>query len=203
MIKNIIFDFGDIFINLDKKGFAKEIQKLNIFDTDVEVKSILDHYEMGLISTNEFLEFFNNKVGVPSEDLKNAWNSILLDFPLRRLEFLKELVATKKYRVFLLSNTNDMHISWIQENWGIELFNEFKKCFEKFYLTHEIHLRKPNLDIYEFVLSENNLISSETLFIDDTKENTDAANSLGIHVWNLIPGQDDVTELFTKKSNLF
>ena len=203
MIKNIIFDFGDIFINLDKKGFAKEIQKLNIFETDVEVKSILDHYEMGLISTNEFLEFFNNKVGVPSEDLKNAWNSILLDFPLRRLDFLKELVATKKYRVFLLSNTNDMHISWIQENWGIELFNEFKKCFEKFYLTHEIHLRKPNLDIYKFVLNENKLIAEETIFIDDTKENTDAANSLGIHVWNLIPGQDDVTELFTKKSNLF
>lgn len=203
MIKNIIFDFGDIFINLDKKGFAKEIQKLNILETDVEVKSILDQYEMGLISTHEFLEFFNKKVGVSSEDLKNAWNSILLDFPLRRLDFLKELVATKKYRVFLLSNTNDMHISWIQENWGIELFNEFKKCFEKFYLTHEIHLRKPNLDIYEFVLNENNLNAEETIFIDDTKENTDAANSLGIHVWNLIPGQDDVTELFTKKSNLF
>ncbi|WP_159951160.1 HAD-IA family hydrolase [Polaribacter septentrionalilitoris] len=203
MIKNIIFDFGDIFINLDKKGFAKEIQKLNIFETDVEVKSILDHYEMGLISTNEFLEFFNNKVGVSSEDLKNVWNSILLDFPLRRLDFLKELVTTKKYRVFLLSNTNDMHISWIKENWGIELFNEFKTCFEQFYLTHEIHFKKPNLDIYKFVLNENKLIAEETIFIDDTKENTDAAHSLGIHVWNLIPGEEDVTELFIRKGDLF
>lgn len=203
MIKNIIFDFGDIFINLDKKGFAKALKKLNIFETDVEVKSILDNYEIGVISTNEFLEFFNKKVGVSSEDLKNAWNSILVDFPLRRLDFLKELVATKKYRVFLLSNTNDMHILWIKENWGIELFNQFKKCFEKFYLTHEIHLKKPNLDIYEFVLNENKLIADETIFIDDTKENTDAAKTMGIHVWNLIPEEEDVTELFTKKANLF
>jgi len=203
MINNIIFDFGDIFINLDKKRFAKEIQKLNISEADVKVKSILDQYEMGLISTDNFLDFFKNKVGVSSEELVAAWNSILLDFPLKRLDFLKALVATKKYRVFLLSNTNDMHISWIQENWGMDLYNEFKSCYEKFYLSYKINLKKPNNNIYEFVLNDSNLIAQETLFIDDTKENTDAANSLGIHFWNLIPGEEDVTELFTKKSNLF
>jgi putative hydrolase of the HAD superfamily len=202
MIKNIIFDFGDIFINLDKKRFAKEIEKLKISETDLEIKLILEEYEKGLVSTEEFLLFFENKVGTTAYDLKNAWNSILLDFPQKRLDFLKKIVATKKYRVFLLSNTNDMHISWIQNNWGLELYDEFKKCYEKFYLSYEVHYKKPNKDIYEFVLSENDLVASETLFIDDTKENTDAANDLGIHTWNLIPGQEDVTELFTKNKIL-
>ncbi|PWG06272.1 HAD family hydrolase [Polaribacter aquimarinus] len=203
MIKNIIFDFGDIFINLDKKRFAKEIEKLGVSQVDEAVKNILDDYEMGLISTEDFLTFFNQNLKKPKEALVLAWNSILLDFPLKRLEFLKKLAESKKYRLFLLSNTNDLHISWIQKDWGMELYNDFKSCFEKFYLTYEIHLKKPNADIYKFVLNENNLIAEETIFIDDTKENTDAANLLGIHTWNLIPGEEDVTQLFTKKEDLF
>ena len=80
---------------------------------------------------------------------------------------------------------------------------EFKNCFEKFYLSHEIKLRKPNKEIYEFSLKENNLIAEETLFIDDLEENTAAASTLGIHVWNLIPNQEDVSQLFIKKQYLF
>ncbi|HCY98202.1 MAG TPA: haloacid dehalogenase, partial [Polaribacter sp.] len=127
-----------------------------------------------------------------------AWNAILLDFPEKRLKFIQELAKNKKYRLFLLSNTNDLHISWIQNDWGIELYTAFKNCFEQFYLSHELRLRKPNKDIYNFVLEANHLIAEETLFIDDTKENTIAAKSLGIQVWHLIPGNEDVVELFTK-----
>ena len=93
-------------------------------------------------------------------------------------------------------NTNDLHISWIKKNWGLELYNDFKNCFEQFYLSHEIHFRKPNPDIYDFVLTNNQLKVHETFFIDDTKENTDAASKLGIHVWNLNPKNEDVTQLF-------
>ena len=203
MIKNIIFDFGDIFINLDKKRFAKELLDLGI-SQEAEVNlPILNEYEMGLISTEEFVAFFEAKFNVSKEKLVKAWNSILLDFPKNRLKFIQELAESKKYRLFLLSNTNDLHISWIQNNVGSEFYNSFKICFEQFYLTHEIHLRKPNVNIYEFVLNENNLIAEETLFIDDTKENTVSANTLGIHTWNLIPGEEEVMELFTKKENLF
>ena len=203
MIKNIIFDFGDIFINLDKKRFAEEVEKLGISQDNEAIKPILNQYEMGLISTEDFLTFFNQKLKIPKEDLVFAWNSILLDFPLKRLDFLEKIVKSKKYRLFLLSNTNEMHISWIQKDWGSKLYHQFKNCFEQFYVTHEIHLRKPNLDIYEFVLNKNRLVAEETLFIDDTKENTDAANELGIYTWNLIPGQEDVSQLFTKKADLF
>ena len=104
-----------------------------------------------------------------------------------------------KYRIFLLSNTNSLHISWIQKTWGAELYSEFKKCFEKFYLSHEIHLRKPNQDIYKFVLNTNRLVPEETFFIDDTEENTITASTLGIKVWNINPACEDVVDLFSQK----
>ena len=198
MIKNIVFDFGDIFINLDKKLFAEELQKIHISQESEEVLPILQQYEMGLVSTDKFLTFFEERLSVSQDKLKRAWNSILLDFPKERLRFIQNLSESKKYRLFLLSNTNDLHISWIQKNWGMEQYNAFKICFEQFYLSHEINLRKPNNNIYEFVLTTNDLAPKETLFIDDTKENTDAAKALGIHIWNLKPGKEDVLELLTK-----
>ena len=198
MIKNIVFDFGDIFINLDKKLFAEELQKIHISQESEEMLPILQQYEMGLVSTDEFLTFFEERLSVSQDKLKRAWNSILLDFPKERLRFIQNLSESKKYRLFLLSNTNDLHISWIQKNWGMEQYNAFKICFEQFYLSHEINLRKPNNNIYEFVLTTNDLAPKETLFIDDTKENTDAAKALGMHIWNLKPGKEDVLELLTK-----
>ena len=199
MIKNIVFDFGDVFINLDKEATLNQLRTLGVTEFSVDMIEVAKQYEIGKISTQEFLDTFKLMFPAISViDFKNAWNAILKDFPLQRLDFLRSLVASKKYRIFLLSNTNSLHISWIQKTWGAELYSEFKKCFEKFYLSHEIHLRKPNEDIYNFVLNENKLLPQETFFIDDTKENTIAAKSLGIHIWHLIPGNEDVVELFTK-----
>ncbi len=199
MIKNIIFDFGDIFINLDKQATYRELKKLGVPHISDEMTIIARQYEKGIISTQEFTNFFSSQLGVSVSEVIVAWNSILLNFPRERFLFLKELYESKKYRLFLLSNTNELHISWIQQNWGFNRYMEFKNCFEKFYLSHEIKLRKPNKEIYEFALKENNLIAEETLFIDDLEENTAAASTLGIHVWNLIPNQEDVSQLFIKK----
>ncbi|TVZ55200.1 putative hydrolase of the HAD superfamily [Lutibacter sp. Hel_I_33_5] len=199
MIKNIIFDFGDIFINLDKQAPLKELAKLGVPGISDQMMEVCNQYEQGLLSTAEFVDFFNMEFKVSKSNLINAWNSILRDLPKHRLDFIKELSNNKKYRLFLLSNTNDLHISWIQNNWGKELYNEFKKCFEQFYLSHEINMRKPNADIFHFVLKENNLKIEETIFIDDTKENTDTAKALGMPIWNLNPKTEDVVNLFTRK----
>ena len=204
MIKNIIFDFGDIFINLDKLGTYKELSKLGVSSVSEDMISIYHQYEKGLISTGDFVDFYQQKFPhLKSEELIFSWNAVLKDFPKYRLDFIKELAESKEFRLFLLSNTNDLHINWIQENWGIKMYNEFKKCFEQFYLSHEINFRKPDTEIYEFVLNENNLKASETLFVDDLNENTVAAENLGINTWNLIPGEEDVVDLFTKNAILF
>jgi putative hydrolase of the HAD superfamily len=196
MIKNIVFDFGDIFINLDKKGFATALQKIGISQESDEMLPILQQYEMGLISTKDFISFFNIRLKVSPEKLIEVWNSILLDFPTKRLRFIQELAESKKYRLFLLSNTNDLHISWIKNNWGNFLYNDFKVCFEQFYLSHELQLRKPDASIYEYVLEANQLEAKSCFFVDDTKENTEAASQLGIHTWNNDPVKEDVIRLF-------
>lgn len=203
MIKNIIFDFGDIFINLDKEATPKGLAKLGIPKMTDEIVQLNHDYEKGMIDSEDFINFFQEKYTISKSDLLVAWNAILLDFPEKRFQFLRDLTASKKYRLFLLSNTNDLHFQYVKEVWGLKFYNDFKDCFEQFYLSYEIKLRKPDKEIFEFVLSENGLIANETLFVDDLKENTDGASLLGIHVWNLNPTKECVSNLFTIKSDLF
>lgn len=202
MIKNLLFDFGDIFINLDKTSIVKEFQKLGCTATAEDIASLNEVYEVGDMSTEDFIhEIKQMTPNATDEQIIDAWNSILKDFPVRRLEFLKAIVDSEEYKVFLLSNTNDLHIEWIAKN--VPHFEEFKGLFDQFYVTQEVGMRKPNPAIFQLMLDMNNLKAEETLFIDDTKENTDSAASLGYKVWNLIPGKDDVTELFTTNKELF
>ena len=199
MIKNIIFDFGDIFINLDKPAVFKALANVGYTEVTPELDDIFKAYEMGLMTSENFILKLNEIFpSATPKELKDAWNSILLDFPENRLLFLEQLASEKKYRLFLLSNTNEIHIDYVINAMGEAQFNRFKDCFEKFYLSHEIKLRKPNKDIYEFVLNENNLIAEETFFVDDTQENTAASTALGIKSWNLLVGKEDIVQLNTK-----
>lgn len=200
MIKNIIFDFGDVFINLDKKVIFREIEK---FGGSPEVSHDLialnESYEVGKIGSDEFIaQLVKVYPKASPKEIEHIWNSMLLDLPDYRLHFLENLARENKYRLFLLSNTNALHIPFFAKKVGAEKFNRFKNSFEKFYLSHEIYLRKPNREIYEFVLSENRLKAEETFFIDDTKENTDAAEKLGITCWNLQVGKEDIIHLKDK-----
>jgi len=202
-IKAIIFDFGDVFINLDKQGAMQNA--LNLFEVDElpeDLIAINALYEQGLISTEEFVSFYTeNFPKLSKEDIIDAWNIILKDFPQQRLDFIKTLASDKKYKLILLSNTNDLHINWIKQN--IDFFDDFVALFDAFYLSHEINLRKPNADIFEFVLKEHQLKAEECVFIDDTKANTDAASSLGIKVWNIDETKEDISDLFTINKHLF
>ena len=201
MIKNIIFDFGDIFINLDKQAPIKAFTELGLTFRP-EIENINNKYEVGAISSQEFVASYKEWLPNCSEQqIIDAWNSILLDFPEFRLNFLKELASNTNYKLFLLSNTNDLHIDWIKSH--VSFYEDFKNQFDVFYLSQEIGYRKPNNDIYEFVLHENNIAAHETLFIDDTTPNTITANQLGIHTWNLQPGKEDVIDLFKIKADLF
>lgn len=200
MIKNIIFDFGDIFINLDKPATISELFDLGVHNISDDMMEIYHIYEIGKITTDEFVRSFTDLYpNISAKQFKNSWNAILKDFPKNRLDFLKKLAQSKKYRLFLLSNTNDLHISWIKNDWGDDLYNEFKECYEQFYLSHEIHLRKPNADIYQYVLDQNNLKAEETFFIDDTAVNTESAADLGIHIWNINPETEDIVDLLSRK----
>ena len=203
MINNIIFDFGDIFINLDKDIVFREMQKYGNPTLTSELMLLGIAFEVGQISPEAFIDGLGSYFPkATSEEITAIWNGMLLDFPDHRLEFIESLAQEKQYRLFLLSNTNALHIPHVEQIMGKKKYLRFKNSFERFYLSHEIHLRKPNADIYEFVLHENGLDPIETFFVDDTKENTDAAEKLGIKTWNLIVGKEDIIQLKSKLHNV-
>ncbi|MER3376761.1 MAG: HAD family phosphatase [Allomuricauda sp.] len=196
MIKNIILDFGDVLINLDKPATAREMLKFGFTGITPELDILFKNYEKGLVTSDHFLDTISNRFPQANmNDLINAWNAILQDFPEERLRFLENLAQANQHRLFLLSNTNDLHIECVKEQMGRMRFSRFKNAFEVFYLSYEIGMRKPDTEIFEFVLEKNQLSAQETLFVDDVKENTDAAANLGIHVWNLQVGEEDITQL--------
>jgi glucose-1-phosphatase len=198
MINTIIFDFGDIFINLDKEAPINGLKKLGLTQWNEDLNQLNLQFEKGLISEEDFLVGFQKHLPNASfDEILAAWNSILLDFPLRRLEFLQKL--TKKYRLFLLSNTDSIHIDSFERENGLSFTRDFYMCFEKVYFSFEMGMRKPDTEIFEYLIKNHELSPKRTLFIDDKKENTDAALSLGIQVWNLQVGQEDVVDLFHKK----
>ena len=197
-IKNIIFDFGDVFLNLDKPATQTHLNKFGISEFDRETLAVNEKYEIGTMSTDKFIAFYTNKFqGLAKNDFVTAWNSILKDLPQKRLDFLKQLKSQNQHRLFLLSNTNDLHINWVKSNIGS--YKMFKSCFEAFYLSHEIRLRKPDASVFEFVLDKHNLCADETLFVDDTKEHVESAKTLDLQTWHLNPETDDVTRLFEQK----
>ncbi|MCD6544696.1 MAG: HAD family phosphatase [Flavobacteriaceae bacterium] len=204
MIENIIFDLGDVFVNLDHKKFQDKLHFLGLKDVTSNMTGFNQLYEKGLVSTKEFKAYYKDilkKGGFSDEELVNSWVSILGEFPLHRLLFLENI--PKKYRLFLLSNTNELHINHVQTQFGNGFYDRFVNCFDKIYYSHEIHMRKPDADPFQLIISENELSPSATLFVDDTLENIEMANHLGIQTWHINPEKDDVSELFTIKNDLF
>ncbi len=198
MIDTIIFDFGDIFINLDKEATPAALKKLGLKEWNSNLDAMNLEFEKGKISEIEFILGFQNYIPNASIlEIREAWNAILLDFPLYRLEFLQML--SQKYRLFLLSNTDSIHIERFQHKAGITFYRDFYKCFEKVYFSYELGMRKPDAAIFEFVIKEHNLSPKNTLFVDDNFENIESAQKLGLQTWHLQKGEEDVVDLFEEK----
>lgn len=198
MINAIIFDFGDVFINLNKETSIEEFKKLGLDGPNEDLIAQNDLFEKGKITELEFINSFSTYIPKASiEEIVKAWNSIIGDFPLERLEFLQML--SSRYRLFLLTNTDSIHISRFEHNVGMSFYSDFYRCFEKVYYSYEMGMRKPDTEIFTTILSKHDLSPKRTLFVDDKKDNTDAAESLGLHVWNLKVGEEDVVDLFDQK----
>jgi FMN phosphatase YigB (HAD superfamily) len=198
MIDTIIFDFGDIFINLEKEAQVEAFRKLGLPGPNEELIEMNDLFEKGKVSELEFITCFHKFIPNASiEEIRTAWNAIIGEFPLYRLEFLQLL--SHKYRLFLLTNTDEIHISKFEHNVGVSFFSDFYQCFEKVYYSYEMGMRKPDAGIYSYIVNKHELSPKRTLFVDDKKVNTDAAASIGIHVWNLKVGEEDVVDLFKQK----
>ncbi|VXC23499.1 Haloacid dehalogenase [Flavobacterium sp. 9AF] len=200
MIDTIIFDFGDVFINLDPKATANALQKLGLKEWNRELDTLNKSYEIGKIDELAFIEGIQKHT--TSTDLvtiREAWNAILLDFPLYRLEFLQ--MISSKYRLFLLSNTDATHIDKFEHKVGQSFARDFYSCFEKVYFSFEIGQRKPDENTYKYIINNHNLVPKKTLFVDDKLENIEGAKKVGLQTWHLNPKEEDVTSLIEKLNN--
>jgi glucose-1-phosphatase len=200
-IKNIIFDFGGVLINLDYERAYNAFRSLGIPNLE-EILSksqqigIFDEFEKGNISPDNFRKELRkiSKINTNDFDFDWAWNQLLLDIPQRRLEKVIEL--KKNFRVFLLSNTNKIHYDhYLADLQKVNGFNSFENIFEKAYFSHEINMKKPDREIFEFVLKDANLIPEETLFIDDTEIHVKGARQVGINAYHL-KHNEDITGIF-------
>ncbi len=195
MINTILFDFGDVFINLDKNATSDAFKKLGLSQWNSTLDELNLQYETGKIDEHTFLQGMQQFIpNVETPKIKEAWNAILQDFPLERLEFLQMLPSN--YRLLLLSNTDATHIESFEHKVGQSFARDFYSCFEKTYFSFDIGMRKPEKETFNLVINNHNLTPKRTLFIDDKAENIESAKKLGFKTWHLNPKTEDVTQLF-------
>ena len=193
MIRNIIFDFGGVLLNLDfKKSFeAFETLGFNNFDEMFSQHAADDLFQLletGKISPAEFYRKLNEIALKPvsNEQLEAAWNVMLQDYRKESLDFLVSLKS--KYNLYLLSNTNEIHYNAFSKKLREQtVYNNLESFFVKAYYSHQIHLRKPDIEVFEFVLTDAVIKADETLFIDDSFTNFPQAEKLGIKTHLLLP----------------
>lgn len=181
-INAIIFDLGGVIINLNQQLTFSAFEKIGGTEEKLHAKpEVFTNYEKGKISTSRFLSELTLQLneGVSEAEIINAWNAMLLDVPAHRLQLIRQLSA--RYRLFVLSNTNELHIAEFEKIFNREHPAEnWYGLFEKVYYSHQVGYRKPEPQIFEHVLQEQRLDVGRTLFIDDTEMHVNAARKLGI-----------------------
>jgi glucose-1-phosphatase len=207
-IKNLIFDLGGIIINIDFQltfeAFAKASGKDALSTVKkFEEEKIFARFEKGDYSERELRILINKELNISLSDeaINKAWNALLMDIPGERIDMLKELAGS--HRLFLLSNTNSIHIDAVNrilyETRDIE---NLDLLFEKVYYSYEIKMAKPDVKIYEFVLKENDLNPAETLFIDDNADNIRGAAQAGIKTLHIKYPDEFVTDKLVWKKKI-
>ncbi|MFN8280090.1 MAG: HAD family phosphatase [Saprospiraceae bacterium] len=206
MLQNIVFDFGGVLLNLDESRTIKGLQEVldPALSADL-MEQVIHPYERGEISE----EAFFNRLQRRSVKVLNGdayfyiWNAMLLDMPEQRLNMLREL--RKQYKLYLLSNTNITHVRnvfrYLHNTHGVKDFGSY---FQEVFLSHDIHLRKPDQAIYEYVIHRAGIDPALSLFIDDKPENTEAASACGFRVWTHDPAQEiaDVISHILQRNNV-
>ena len=186
-IKNIIFDLGGVILNLDYSKTVKEFNKLGVFNFEKlyskkKQSKVFDDFEKGRFSAEKFISKIkqSEKLDIKEFDFINAWNAMLLEIPKERIEFIKKL--KKDYNIFLLSNTNEIHIKKFEADLRRNnCLIDFQDCFEEIYYSSDMGMRKPDNNCFNKVLKDHNLKARETLFIDDSYQHIEGAKKAGIN----------------------
>lgn len=202
-IKNIVFDFGGVIVNFSREAAVKKFEEIGVANAN----ELLDAYhqkgaflqvEDGTINAEEFRIILSELAGkeLTYEQVKEGWLGFMLDVPQYRLEYLLEL--RKKYKLYILSNTNPYVMSWARSNDFTIAGRPLDEYFDKIYTSYELKAVKPGKTIFELMIKDADMLPGETLFIDDGPANIKMAKELGMMTFQPINGEDwrdDLTAL--------
>ncbi len=200
-IKNIVFDLGNVLLNLDFDASIKAFKKLGLNEEVVDSQQayadpVFYDLEVGRITPEKFrarVRQILNNPDATDQNIDDAWSAMILDVPAHRVEVVQKL--KEKYRLYLFSNTNIIHISRLHAQFKKEHGIEFSSLFHKDYYSHELHERKPELASYRKMMSQAGIIPEETLFIDDLEKNIRGAQMAGMRTHWLVNGSE-IGDLF-------
>lgn len=198
----IIFDLGGVLINLDYQLTSKAFIDLGLTDFDatysqLQQTDLFDRFETGAISSFHFINRLLDQLpqGTSGNTVVHAWNAMILDFPEDRLTWLLEI--KKRFRIFLLSNTNTLHMEKVRRSLESAVGHQrLEDYFETVYLSCEMGMRKPDPAIFSRVCQEQGLNPAKTVFIDDSPQHVEGAATIGLQAIHLKPGES-VQSLFS------
>jgi glucose-1-phosphatase len=192
-IKAIIFDFGGVIINIDYDATIRAFEKMGLDNfaaqfSQAKQTDLFDNFEIGKISPQHFINGLLNILpsGISPNEIVYAWNAMLLDIPLERIELLLSL--KDKYKIYLLSNTNSLHIDAAIRKWNTITKSSIYEVFDHVYFSHEMGMRKPNVEIFDAVCKEQGINPETTLFIDDSIQHIHGAKEAGLNTLHLTNG---------------
>ena len=216
MLKNYIFDLGGVLLDIRMKNAYERFVALGLpaaeLDEGGSVYKLMEDYQLGNVSTQDFCKQVAEKCvprrvsltkndsqqapNATAHDIELAWNSICLGVAERKLEALRRLrKAEGVASVSLLSNTNALHWECCCKNWFCANGNKLEDFFDRIFLSQELHLQKPDSEIFKTAIRELGASPAETIFLDDSAVNTAAAASCGLQTLTVTPEIDWVREL--------
>lgn len=180
--KNVLFDLGGVLIDIDVQrsldAFAKLMGENSMVTAEGlaggHTSELIDQYQIGAITSEEFVETIMSQClpGTTRQQIEDAWNAMVVTMPEEKKQLLRELIQKGK-NVYVLSNTNDIHIRFTLAKWP-----ELKQA-KKLFFSHEIGMSKPDQRCYQLVIRETGIQPEETVYVDDLLPNIEAGRKLG------------------------
>jgi putative hydrolase of the HAD superfamily len=201
-LQNYIFDLGGVLLDIRIQNAYERFVALGLppaeLEQGAEINKLMENYQLGWVSTQDFCKLVAAKcsAGTKPIDIEHAWNSICLDVAERKLEALRRLRKTEGVAsVSLLSNTNELHWECCCKNWINANGNRLEDFFDKIFLSQELHLQKPDSEIFNTAIRELGASPAETIFLDDSPVNTAAAANCGLQTLTVTPDVDWIKAL--------
>ncbi len=206
-IENIIFDFGGVILDIDPQLTINELVKLG-YHSKEKLNSkdfylnVIRKFERGIYTPEIFRDKLRDylQLELTDQQVDDAWNALLFDIPRERIEVIEKV--KKNYPIFLLSNSNEIHYDLYVRDLQLRFgYREFDELFNKSYFSFDLHMCKPDPDVYSFVIYQEHLNPAHTLFVDDREENLEGARKVGLRTY-LLAEPERIRDIFDENGLL-